>query len=124
VFDDLSCSRTLVFIIVFSSRGRKMPVGTSAWLAIALFGLIDASCFQGFLTEGLRKTSAGLGSVIIDSQPLTVAVLAALLFGETLGPIAISGLGLGIVGLILLEVHVWQTFASFSSSMTFFQVWI
>jgi hypothetical protein len=52
-----------VFIIVFSSRGRKMPVGTSAWLAIALFGLIDASCFQGFLTEGLRKTSAGLGSV-------------------------------------------------------------
>jgi drug/metabolite transporter (DMT)-like permease len=79
---------------------------------------------QGFLTEGLRKTSAGLGSVIIDSQPLTVAVLAALLFGETLGPIAISGLGLGIVGLILLEVHVWQTFTSFSSSMTFFQVWI
>jgi hypothetical protein len=48
VFDDLSCSRTLVFITVFSSRGRKMPVGTSAWLAIALFGLIDASCFQVF----------------------------------------------------------------------------
>ncbi|CAK9192698.1 unnamed protein product [Sphagnum jensenii] len=94
-----------LLIAFASSRGRKMPVGTSAWLAIALFGLIDASCFQGFLTEGLRKTSAGLGSVIIDSQPLTVAVLAALLFGETLGPIAISGLGLGIVGLILLEVH-------------------
>jgi hypothetical protein len=49
-----------------------------------------------------------------------VAVLAALLFGETLGPIAISGLGLGIVGLILLEVHVWQTFASFSSSTCFY----
>ncbi|KAL2628865.1 hypothetical protein R1flu_013551 [Riccia fluitans] len=41
--------------------------------------------FQGFLAEGLKRTSAGLGSVIIDSQPLTVAVLAALFLGENLG---------------------------------------
>ncbi|KAG0601372.1 hypothetical protein M758_11G105400 [Ceratodon purpureus] len=87
-----------------SSRGKKLPSGSTAWIAIALFGLIDASCFQGFLAEGLRRTSAGLGSVIIDSQPLTVAVLASLLFGETLGPVAIVGLGLGVVGLVLLEV--------------------
>jgi drug/metabolite transporter (DMT)-like permease len=45
-----------------------------------------------------------IGQVIIDSQPLTVAVLASLLFGESLGPIAIVGLGLGVVGLVLLEV--------------------
>lgn len=45
-----------------------------------------------------------IGQVIIDSQPLTVAVLASLLFGETLGPVAIVGLGLGVVGLVLLEV--------------------
>ena len=30
---------------------------------------------QGFLAEGLQRTSAGLGSIIIDSQPLTVALL-------------------------------------------------
>lgn len=87
-----------------SAKGKKMPAGSSAWFAIALFGLVDATCFQGFLTEGLRRTSAGLGSVIIDSQPLTVAILASILFGETLGPIAIVGLGLGVVGLVLLEV--------------------
>lgn len=87
-----------------SSRRKKLPSGSSAWFAIALFGLVDASCFQGFLAEGLRRTSAGLGSVIIDSQPLTVAVLASLLFGESLGPVAIVGLGLGVIGLVLLEV--------------------
>ena len=59
---------------------------------------------QGFLAEGLQRTSAGLGSVIIDSQPLTVAVLAALLFGEQLGPVAILGLLAGVAGLLLLEV--------------------
>lgn len=50
-------------------------------------------CFgvQGFLAEGLTKTSAGLGSVIIDSQPLTVAILASVLFGERLNGETSSG---------------------------------
>ncbi|OEL26246.1 WAT1-related protein [Dichanthelium oligosanthes] len=87
-----------------TARGRKQPSGWDAWLAVAAFGLIDAACFQGFLAEGLQKTSAGLGSVIIDSQPLTVAVLASLLFGESIGAIGAGGLVLGVVGLLLLEV--------------------
>ncbi len=59
---------------------------------------------QGFLAEGLTRTSAGMGSVIIDSQPLSVAVLAAVLFGEKLTPLGVLGLGLGVAGLGLLEV--------------------
>ncbi|CAN6310630.1 unnamed protein product [Urochloa humidicola] len=87
-----------------AARGRKQPSGWEAWLAVAAFGLIDAACFQGFLAEGLQKTSAGLGSVIIDSQPLTVAILASLLFGESIGAIGAGGLVLGVMGLLLLEV--------------------
>ncbi len=64
------------------------------------------ACLQGFLAEGLQRTSAGLGSVIIDSQPLTVALLASVLFGERLGALGFLGLGLGVVGLCLLEVPV------------------
>jgi drug/metabolite transporter (DMT)-like permease len=45
-----------------------------------------------------------LGSVIIDSQPLSVAVLAALLFGEALSPLGIAGLFIGVAGLLLLEL--------------------
>lgn len=29
-----------------ASRGRKMPSGLNAWLSIALFSLVDATCFQ------------------------------------------------------------------------------
>lgn len=43
-------------------------------------------------------------AVIIDSQPLTVAVLAALLFGESLSLSGVLGLALGVAGLLLLEV--------------------
>lgn len=86
------------------SKGRPLPSGFNAWLAISLFALVDATCFQGFLAEGLQRTSAGLGSVIIDSQPLTVAILAALFFGESIGYVGAAGLVLGVVGLLLLEV--------------------
>lgn len=58
-----------------------------------------------------------IGQVIIDSQPLTVAVLAALLFGESLGPVAILGLGLGVVGLILLEVFLHVFFTALFNNM-------
>jgi drug/metabolite transporter (DMT)-like permease len=59
---------------------------------------------QAFLAEGLQRTTAGLGSVIIDSQPLSVAVLAALLFGEALSPLGVAGLFIGVAGLLLLEL--------------------
>ncbi|KAL8109293.1 WAT1-related protein At3g02690, chloroplastic [Apium graveolens] len=85
-------------------RGRKFPSGFNAWLSICVFALVDATCFQGFLAQGLQRTSAGLGSVIIDSQPLTVAVLAALLFEESIGFVGATGLVLGVIGLLLLEL--------------------
>ncbi|KAK1414999.1 hypothetical protein QVD17_30768 [Tagetes erecta] len=96
----------LLLVAFAASRGRKVPSGVNAWLSIALFALVDATCFQGFLAKGLEKTSAGLGSVIIDSQPLTVAVLASLLFGESISLVGIAGLVLGVVGLALLELPV------------------
>lgn len=87
-----------------AATGRKQPSSPMAWIAILLFGLADGTCFQGFLAEGLQRTSAGLGSVIIDSQPLSVAVLASVLFGERLGKWGGIGLILGVAGLLLLEV--------------------
>ena len=60
--------------------------------------------YQGFLAEGLQRTTAGLGSIIIDSQPITVALLASLFFNERLKPLGYAGLALGVAGLLLLEV--------------------
>jgi drug/metabolite transporter (DMT)-like permease len=60
--------------------GKPQPSGWKAWLWISLFALVDATLFQGFLAEGLARTGAGLGSVMIDSQPLAVAILCLWLF--------------------------------------------
>lgn len=82
--------------------GRPQPKSWKAWAWIGLFALIDGACFQGFLAEGLERTGAGLGSVMIDSQPLAVAVMARFLFGEQVGAWGWLGLLFGVIGISLL----------------------
>lgn len=82
--------------------GRPQPKGWAAWLWIALFALVDGAMFQGFLAEGLVRTGAGLGSVMIDSQPLAVALLSCWLFGEQIGLWGWLGLGIGVFGISLI----------------------
>jgi drug/metabolite transporter (DMT)-like permease len=92
----------VLVLMVAALMGRPQPQGWAAWLWIALFALVDATLFQSFLAEGLVKTGAGLGSVMIDSQPLAVAVLACWLFGEQIGLWGWLGLALGVLGISLI----------------------
>lgn len=89
----------LLVILAAALLGKKQPQGWRAWFWILLFSVIDVTCFQGFLALGLSHTSAGLGSVMIDSQPLAVALLALWLYGERIGVWGWLGLGIGIIGI-------------------------
>ncbi|MFO7629278.1 MAG: DMT family transporter [Prochlorococcaceae cyanobacterium] len=82
--------------------GRPWQVARADWAWLALFTVVDASLFQGLLARGLVGTGAGLGSVLIDSQPLLVALLARLLFGEAINPVGWLGLLLGLAGILCL----------------------
>lgn len=92
----------LLVLATAIALGRPQPKGWTAWLWIGLFALIDGALFQGFLAAGLLRTGAGLGSVMIDSQPIAVALMAWWLFGEHIGLWGWLGLGLGIGGISLL----------------------
>ncbi|WP_416670402.1 DMT family transporter [Egbenema bharatensis] len=92
----------ILILIAALIMGRPNPRGWKAWLWIALFGLVDGTLFQGFLAEGLMRTGAGLGSVMIDSQPIAVALMARVLFGEMIGLWGWLGLCFGVVGISLL----------------------
>ena len=80
------------------------PKTWQGWLWIVAFALVDGAMFQGFLAQGIVKTGAGLGSVMIDSQPLAVALLSSLLFGETIGLWGWLGLSIGVLGISLIGV--------------------
>ena len=89
----------LLVVLVSVLLGREQPSGWRAWLWIGLFALVDGTLFQGFLAKGLERTGAGLGSVMIDSQPLAVAIMARFLFQEWIGPIGWMGLLVGLAGI-------------------------
>ena len=92
----------LLLVLGATYFGKQQPKGWQAWLWISLFALVDGTMFQGFLAQGLVRTNAGLGSLLIDSQPLAVAVLAAILYQEKIGLGATFGLLVGILGIGLI----------------------
>ena len=86
----------------FFKRDLKIYKCDLKWFFV--FTIIDATLFQLFLTYGIEKTGAGLGSVLIDSQPLLVAILARAIFGNLINPIGWLGLLFGVGGIIFLGV--------------------
>ncbi len=92
----------ILVLIVASILKLPQPQTGKAWLWIMLFAVIDGAMFQGFLAAGLVRTDAGLGSVMIDSQPLAVALLSSWLFGEIIGILGFLGLIIGIIGISLI----------------------
>ncbi|WP_353931843.1 DMT family transporter [Okeanomitos corallinicola TIOX110] len=92
----------VLILIAAAIMGRPQPQGWLAWTWIMIFALVDGTLFQGFLAEGLVRTDAGLGSVMIDSQPLAVALLSLWLFKEHIGIWGWLGLGLGVAGISLI----------------------
>ena len=106
----------VLILIVAALMGRPQPQGWMAWLWITLFALVDGTLFQGFLGEGLVKTGAGLGSVMIDSQPLAVALMSCWLFQERIGLWGWLGLFLGISGISLIglpDEWIFHTISGF-----------
>lgn len=91
----------ILVVILASILKIPQPKGWKAWLWILLFALIDGAMFQGFLTTGLVHTGAGLGAVLIDAQPLVVAILARLIFGDLIGLWGWLGLIIGLIGISL-----------------------
>ncbi|MFN9545639.1 MAG: DMT family transporter [Cyanobacteriota bacterium] len=102
----LACLRLLpaggALLLAAAWMGRPLAVAGADRPWLLLFALVDGTLFQGCLALGLGQTGAGLGSVLIDSQPLLVALLARVLFKEPINPVGWFGLLLGLAGILCL----------------------
>lgn len=65
-----------------------------------IIGFFNFTLLTGLLYSGIRFVSAGESSVLMYSQPLWTALLAAIWLGEKLTPLKIVGLGFGFVGVV------------------------
>jgi drug/metabolite transporter (DMT)-like permease len=71
-------------------------------LVISLIGMIGYNIGSAF---GFAHVTAGIGSLIIGTQPLLIALMGNLIAGERLTTAALVGLPVGFLGVVLL---VWQ----------------
>jgi drug/metabolite transporter (DMT)-like permease len=92
----------VVVLLAARCLGRSWRVDPLDRPWLLLFAAVDGSLFQGLLARGLGQSGAGLGSVLIDSQPLLVALLARTLFGEAINPVGWLGLLIGLLGILCL----------------------
>ena len=92
----------LIVLLATRLLGRPLTIARADWGPLLLFALVDGTLFQGLLVRGLQQTGAGLGSVLIDSHPLLVALLARATLGEAINPVGWLGLLLGLLGISCL----------------------
>lgn len=71
-----------------------------AW-TVALIGLLQTAAVMGLLFVGMRSIPAAAAAILLFSNPIWVALLGRLFLHESLGPVRVAGLLLGMLGVAL-----------------------
>ncbi len=101
-FRTLIGGMTLLLVLVI----QRKPLWPEARLArwILPLGLLATTLTFGAMFASPAYTGAGIASVLGNTQPLIIIVLAALFLSERIGPGKAAALGLGLAGVILLAL--------------------
>lgn len=94
----------LILLAVLVATGKSIAPGCS-WLAIGALALTQSVILYGISYIGIKYDGAGLTSVLQNTDPLFVAVLAVIVLGEVLRRGQWLGIGLGLAGAIVVA---WQ----------------
>jgi drug/metabolite transporter (DMT)-like permease len=93
---------------VLALLGRPLSPGVGP-LAVGWLALTQTVLFYGATFWGIAHAGAGLSAVLANTDPLFVAVLAALVLGERLAALQWAGLAAGLAGasLVVWEGPLW-----------------
>ena len=99
-------SRLLAFVV--HQKAEPMPfahVSTTAWLALAISGLLCTATTTLLWNWGIHHVPASRAGVFLNIEPALGSILGGELLGEKLGPYAWLGGALILVGAITLTTR-------------------
>ena len=92
----------LLFCWLYWTLGRIPSISLRQFLSLVLLGLFGVFAYNLLFFEGLQTVEAGRASLIIAANPVLIALASSALFGERLGPVRLSGVGLSVLGAMLV----------------------
>ena len=102
----ISFSAGTLFLLIVNLLSSSTPIQTvPGWLLILYLGLVPSALAYLLLQIGLRTVPATTASIISMLDPLVAALLAWLIFGETLALSGLIGSALLLSGIFLLSLR-------------------
>ena len=98
----------LVYAYVLTPGHRRLPRGKE-WQQLFVFSLFNTSIYLGAFVFALKHVSAGIGSLSTATSPLFIIVLSAIWLKRKLKAVEISGVILGLAGVVLACYPLLQT---------------
>ncbi|MCQ3929144.1 MAG: EamA family transporter [Chloroflexi bacterium] len=95
---------TIVLIAVNLVKGVVVVHTAQGWMLVLYLGLIPTAFAYWMFQTGLRSVSATAASIIGMLDPLVAALLAWVLFGETLAATGMVGAGMLMMSIFLLSL--------------------
>lgn len=97
----LCCSMSAAVIstaIALCFEDRFFPVSEQGWLAVLGLALVSQTLGQSMVTFSLNRLSSGIVAIAFLLEPVIAAIIAWILFAETLSPLNEIGFALVILG--------------------------
>ncbi len=99
-----TCFAMLVSLIASVALGERiLPQSASIWALLIGLGLVVHVGGQGLIAMGIGALPIALSTVLLWIQPVAAAAFAWVLFGENLGPVALIGAALIVVGITIVQ---------------------
>ncbi len=101
----VSFSAGAVLLLLFTLVSGQFVLSNTplSWLLLVYLGAVPTALSYSLFVSGMRSTPATVASIIALLDPVTAALLAALLFGERLTALGIIGAGLLLLALLVLS---------------------
>ena len=97
-------SSLLLFPIVLIVEDRVFPASLSGWLAVSILGIVCTGMGIGSVFYSLKRVSSGFASLFLLLEPAIAAMLAWVIFAESLNVVN----GLAFIA-ILLGIYLSQS---------------
>ena len=94
----------VVALAIALLAGSRLPRQRNAWVAVVLLGVLANAVYLGTVYEALRHLSAGVGSVLVSTNPLLLALVAPWALHESLTRRKLLGLALGFAGVVAIMI--------------------